>query len=186
MADEGRHYYIVAAAVILDGDIADVRSQIELVNAEIGVQLHYRSLSISRRVKALEAVARIGGWDGYLFETARALPDAHHDEHHVRARVLAEAFTYLSSERVVDAVLETRAGGKQEFQPLDNKDHEVPHKLQRQGTVPNGFRIRHDSKAEPVLQLADLLAGARSDERCGVDRETYYRINHRVRSIHTV
>ena len=182
----GAHFYVVAAAVVFDGDIADIRSQLELVSTEIGVHLHYRSLSISRRVKALEAIDRIGGWDGYLFETARPLPDANYSEHHVRAEVLIEAFTHLSSEGVVKAVLETRAGTKQEFQPLDKKDYEVLHKLQRQGGVPDNFQTRHDDKSEPILQVADLLAGARSDELCGVDRETYYRISHRVRSISTV
>ena len=34
--------------------------------------------------------------------------------------------------------------------------------------------------------IADLLAGARSDELCGVDRETYSRISHRVRTIRAV
>ena len=182
----GVHFYVVAAAVVIDGDIADTRSRLELVSAEIGVQLHYRSLSTSRRVKALEAIDQIGGWDGYLFEAARPLPAANYSEHHVRAKVLDEAFTHLSSEGVVEAVLETRAGTKQDFQPLDKKDYEVLHKLQRQGAVADRFRIRHDDKTEPVLQLPDLLAGARSDERCGVDRETYYRISHRVREVRTI
>lgn len=75
VAERGRHYYVVAAAVVLDGDVADIRSQLEQVGAEVGVQLHYRNLSVSRRAKALEAIDRIGGWDGYLFETARPLPD---------------------------------------------------------------------------------------------------------------
>lgn len=186
VAEQGRYYYVVAAAVVLDGDIGHIRSQLEMVGAETGVQLHYRNLSRTRRAETLDAIDRIGGWDGYLFETARALPDAHYSEHHVRAKVLVGAFTHLSSEGVVEAVLETRAGTRKDFQPLDNKDHQVLRKLQRQGAVPDSFRIRHDGKTETVLQIADLLAGARSDELCGVDRETYYRISHRVRSISTV
>ena len=59
-------------------------------------------------------------------------------------------------------------------------------KLQRQGAVPNSFRIRHDDKTETILQIADLLAGARSDTLCGVNRETYYRISHRVHATRTV
>ncbi|MCY4369691.1 MAG: hypothetical protein OXF41_09805 [bacterium] len=79
---------------------------------KIGVQLHYRNLGKTRRVETLEAIDRISGWGGYLFETARPLPDAHYSEHHVRAKVLIEAITHLSSEGVVEAVLETRAGTK--------------------------------------------------------------------------
>ena len=86
----------------------------------------------------------------------------------------------------MEAVLETRAGTKKDFQPLDDKDYQVLHKLQRQSVVPNSFRIRHDDKTEAILQIADLLAGARSDDLCGVNRETYYRISHRVRAIRTV
>lgn len=186
MEEQGRHYYVVAAAVVLDGDIADIRRQLELVGTEAGVQLHYQDLSRTRRAETLEAIDRIGGWDGYLFETARALPGANYSEHHVRAKALVEAFTHLSSEGVVEVVLETRAGTKRAFQPLDNKDHGVLRKLQRQGAVPDSFRIRHDDKTEPILQVADLLAGARSDERCGVDQETYYRISHRVRTVRTI
>ncbi len=114
------------------------------------------------------------------------LPDARYSEHHVRAKVIAEALTHLGSEGVVEAVLETRAGTNKDFQPLDNKDHQVLRKLQRQGAVPDSFRIRHDDKTEAILQIADLLAGARSDGLCGVNRETYYRISHRVRATRTV
>ena len=181
----GRYYYVVAAAVVPDGDTPNIRRQLGRVEAEIGVELHYRDLSTARRAKALEAIDRIDGWDGYMFETARALP-AHYSEHHVRAKVIAEAFTHLGSEGVVEAVLETRAGTNKDFQPLDNKDHQVLRKLQRQGAVPDSFRIRHDDKTEAILQIADLLAGARSDALCGVNRETYYRISHRVRATRTV
>ena len=167
------------------GDSSNIRRQLERVESEIGIELHYRDLSTARRTEALEAIDRIDGWYGYMFETARALP-AHYNEHHVRAKVIAEALTHLSSEGVVEAVLETRAGPKKDFQPLDNKDHQVLRKLQRQGAVPDSFRIRHDDKTEAILQIADLLAGARSDDLCGVNRETYYRISHRVRATRTV
>ena len=86
----------------------------------------------------------------------------------------------------MEAVLETRAGTKEDFQPLDNKDYQVLHKLQRQSDVPDSFQIRHDDKTEAILQIADLLAGARSDWLCGVNRETYARISHRVHTPRTV
>ena len=186
VGDSGRYYYVVAAVVVLDGDSSNIGRQLGRVEAEVGVQLHYRNLSAARRLEALEGIGGIDGWEGYLFETARALPDAHYSEHHVRAKVIAEALTLLGSEGVVEAVLETRAGTKKDFQPLDDKDHQVLRKLQRQGAVPNSFRIRHDDKTEAILQIADLLAGARSDGLCGVNRETYYRISHRVRATRTV
>lgn len=182
----GRSHYVVSAAVVIDGDAPDIRRQLGRVEGGIGYRLHYRNLTPSRRTETLEAIDGIDGWDGYLFETARALPDTHYNEHHVRAKVVEEAFTYLSAEGVVEAVLETRAGSKQDFQALDDNDRRVWRRLKRQGTVPKNFRIRHDDKTEAILQIADLLAGARSDWLCGVNRDPYARVTHRVRSIRTV
>ena len=73
--DPERNFYVVAAAVVLDGDSHNTRRQLGLIRAEIGVQPHYRNLGKTRRVETLEAIDRISGWDGYLFETARPLPD---------------------------------------------------------------------------------------------------------------
>ena len=184
--DLGRNHYVVAAAVVLDGDIPNIRRQLERIEAEIGYPLHYQDLSTARRVEVLEVIAGIDGWDGYLFETARALPDAHYSEHHVRAKLVADALTYLSSQGVVEAVLETRAGTNRRFLPLDDKDHDVVRRLQRQEAIPDSFRISHDDKTEAILQIADLPAGARSDWLCDVNREAHARIGHRVRAIRTV
>ena len=158
-----RTFYVVAAGVVISGDISGMRSQLGRVEAEIGCPLHYQDLGVVRRAKAFDAIDKIDGWDGYLFETIRPLPDAHYNEHHIRSKVLGEAFAHLSAEGVTEAVLETRAGTKRDFQPLDRKDHQVLRKLQRQEIVPNSFLIRHDDKTEAILQLADLLAGARSE-----------------------
>ncbi len=184
--DPGRNHYVVAAAVVIDGDIPSIRSQLGQVEAGLGYPLHYRNLTTARRVEAVEAIDGIDGWDGYLYETARPLPDAGYSEHHVRAKVITEAFTHLSSEGVVEAVLETRAGTNRRFLPLDDKDHDVLRRLQQQGTVPGSFRISHDDKTETILHIADLLAGARSDWLCDVNRDTHARIGHRVQTIRTV
>ena len=184
--DLGRNHYVVAAVVVLDGDNPNIRRQLGRVEAGIGHPLHYGDLSPARRVEALEGIGGLDGWDGYLFETARPLPDANYSEHHVRAKVVAEAFTHLCSEGVVEAVLETRAGTKKSFHPLDRKDHQVMRRLQRQRVVPDSFRIRHDDKTETILQIADLVAGARSDWLCGVNREAYARVAHRVRAVRTI
>ena len=89
----GRKHYVVAAAVVIDGDSPNIRSWLKQIEAEGGYPLHYQDLSTARRVRALEAIDEIGGWDGYLYETARALPDAGHSEHHVRAATRASLAT---------------------------------------------------------------------------------------------
>ena len=155
--DRGLRHYVVAAAVVIGGDSPNIRRQLERIKAEIGYPLHYQDLSTARRVEALEAIDGIDGWDGYLFETARPLSDAGHSEHHVRARLVAEALTYLSSQGVVEAVLETRAGTNWRFLPLDDKDHDVVRRLQRQETVPDSFRIRHDDKTGLTEYLDEMV-----------------------------
>ena len=151
VADPGRKHYVVAAAVVIGGDIPNIRSQLEQIEAEIGYPLHYQDLSTARRVEALEAIDGIDGWDGYLYETARPLPDTGYSEHHVRAKLVAEALTHLSSQGVLESVLETRAGTNWRFRPLDDEDHDVVRKLQQQETIPDSFRIRHDDKTEAIL-----------------------------------
>ena len=185
VGEPGRSYYVVAAAVVIDGDSPDIRNRLGRVEAGLGYPLHYRNLSTTRRIEAIAAIDGIDGWDGYLYETARPLPDAGYSEHHVRAKVIEEALTHLSSQGVVEAVLETRAGTNRRFLSLDDKDYDVLHRLQQQGTVPERFRISHDDKTETVLQIADLLAGARSDWLCEVNREAHARIGHRVHTIRT-
>ncbi len=182
----GLRHYVVAAAAVIDGDIPDIRRQLRRIEDRLGYPLHYRNLSTARRVQTLEAIDHIDGWDGYLYETARALPDANYNEHHVRAKLVAEALTHLSSQGVVEAVLETRAGTNWRFLPLDDKDHDVVRRLQQQETIPDSFRIHHGDKTEAILQIADLLAGARSDWLCGVNRENYARIGHRVHTTRAV
>ena len=59
-------------------------------------------------------------------------------------------------------------------------------RLRRQEAIPDSFRISHEDKTETILQVADLLAGARSDWLCDVNRDAHARIGHRVRAIRTV
>ena len=184
--ERGRTHYVVAAVVVISGDKPNIRRQLEQIVVELGYPLHYQDLSTVRRVDALEAIDGIDGWDGYLYETARPLPDAGYSEHHVRAKLVAEALTHLSCQGALEAVLETRAGTNQRFLPLDAKDHDVVRRLRRQEAIPDSFRISHEDKTETILQVADLLAGARSDWLCDVNRDAHARIGHRVRAIRTV
>ena len=177
--DHRFHHYVVAAVVILDGESADIRHRLGRIGGRFGYPLHYRSLGPGSRIGALEGIEEINGWDGYIFETARALPDAHFKEHHVRAKIMEAAFVRLCSEGIMRAVLETRSAPMQGF-TLDQKDHQVLNRLQRQKSVLAGFRISHADKTEAILQLPDLLAGSRSDWLCSVDRNPYARVSHRV------
>lgn len=180
VAERGEHY-VVAAAVVIDGD-NDIRAAVADIEQRLGYRLHYADLrSRERRLAAVIELERVAGWDGYLFETARPLPSRHHSEHHIRAKTLTSAFAILGVDGgVTRIILETRATPSRGFTQLDQKDHEVLQKLLTRKTVPADLRISHTDKSEPLLAIADILAGARSDFLCLADQEAYPLIAHRV------
>ncbi len=184
---KGEHY-VVAAAIVIDGDVDTVRGSIANIERRLGYVLHYADLrSRQRRLAVLAELDQIASWDGYLFETARPLPARHHSEHHVRAKTLGAAFAFLGVDMGVSRiVLETRAAPKQGFTQLDEKDHQVLQKLLTRNTVPADLRIAHADKTEQILSLADVLAGARSDFLCLADLEAYPLIAHRVRGVESL
>jgi hypothetical protein len=131
-------------------------------------------------LSALGLLLEFDQWDAYLFETARPSTEAGRRQHHLRSRLLKSAFSYLSDEGVVRAVVETRANPKEGFYSLDQKDHDVLRKLQRHERVAAGFTITHADKSELLLVVADMVAGARTDWLCAVSRDPYALISHRV------
>lgn len=183
--DPRRYHYVVAAVVILNGDIPNISCQLRRIRDRV-CPLHYQKLRrFRRRVEAVEAIEGIDEWDCYIFETAQALPEANFREHHVRAKTMEAAFTRLSSLGILRAVLETRAH-PEKGSTLDLKDHQVLNKLKQRGDVPADFQISHEGKTQALLQLPDLLAGARSDWICEVYHDPYARISHRVRHTDSV
>ncbi len=186
VAGSGEHY-VVAAAVVLRGDVAEIRNQLREVQLRVGHPLHYQDLSPTWQAKVLEHIDEIADWDGYLFETDRPLPATNYSEHHVRAKVIERAFTHLDNELGVrHAILETRGLAGTDFSSLDQKDHDVLHRLQRQEVISAGFQISHTDKSEAILQISDLLAGSRSDWLCGKSSDAFPRISHRIRSVESV
>lgn len=181
-----RRHYVAAAAITLAGDGDRLRSQIRSLEASVGAPLHYGDLTSARRLAAARAIADIDGWEGHLFETA--IPFLHGtSEHHVRAKLIEAALIQLSDVHGVTAIVfEARGHARDGFERLNQKDHDVLRRLQRQRRVDPVLRISHDTKEERCLVVADLLAGARTDELCAVSSEPYALVAHRVRSIHRV
>lgn len=97
-------FYVVAAAVVLSGDIEAIRAELREAVARLGFPFHYADLrSKSRRVDALDAVLSIEGWGAYVFETARPMSPRNNSEHQMRAKALSAAFTVLSAEEGVSS-----------------------------------------------------------------------------------
>ena len=182
---DGGEHYVIAAAIVLDGESSDIRDQVAKVESELGFGLHYGELrSQERRRAATQAVDSIEGWDAYLYETERPLPARHHSEHHVRAKILEAAFAQLANEVGVElVVLETRAKPLNDLFHLDRKDNQVLQSMVSEQRVPSWLHIAHRGKSEAILAIADVVAGARSDFLCLRDLEAYPLVGHRVRSV---
>lgn len=176
-------FYVVASAVVLRCDVEMTRQALTSAVDRLGFPLHYSELrSRRRKVAAISAVMAIDDWDALVVETSRALPPRGHSEHHVRARILRQAFAELNTQGgVFDITLESRAARGRGLDQLDLKDHQVLQSLIAARQVSGSLRISHATKSEPLLWIADLVAGARSDFLCGRDRETYGLVSERVR-----
>lgn len=179
-------HYVVAAAIVLNGDAADIRAELRDLLEEVGHDLHYSHMSARRRAVALTGIVDISGWDGLVYETATPVP-GRRPEQRTRARILTAALPDLTEVHGVRVVtLETRAAPQKGFYTLDQDDHATWRSLIDRGLVPSGRAIAHGDKSEPLLWVADLLAGARSDYLCGTDRGMYPLIAHRASHITTV
>lgn len=180
-------FYVVAAAVVLRGDLRETRAELRALAGDLGVDLHYNELSRQRRIEAVERIAAIESWDGYLFETGRPLISRHNSERRLRAHTMTAAFTVLGTdEGVENLVLETRGKPSEGFTQLDDHDRQVLQRLKTKKQVPRSLSIDHATKAEPLLWLADVLAGARTDHLCNVHADIFPRVTHRIRATQTV
>jgi len=182
-------YYVVAAAVVFSGDVGDCRQGLRSLADKVnrGVALRWKDMGSARRLAAVEGILGIEHWDAMLYETAKPVTDRHHKDAMVRARILRVALSDLSDEQgVAHVTFETRSQPSQGFTTHDRRDHEILQSLLDKEEIDPDFRIDHDGKSEPMLWLADVVVGARSDYLCGVDREMYSRIAFRVRGLSRV
>ncbi len=176
-------HYVVAAAVVIEGEVSAIQEAVVDVEARLGYRLHYSDLrSRERRLAALAALDEIPGWDAYLFETAKPLSARRYSEHHIRAKTMESAFLFLGVDiGVTKIVPETRAAPRRGFTRLDENDRGVWQSLVTTRQLPASVRLEHADKTEPLLSIADLVAGSRSAFLCLIDQEPYPLIAHRVR-----
>ncbi|WP_420637742.1 hypothetical protein [Candidatus Poriferisocius sp.] len=180
-------FYVVAAAVVLQGHLEETRSELRGLADVLGADLHYNELGRDRRIEAVERIDAIPFWDGYLFETAQPLTSRHNPERRLRDHTMAAAFIALGADEGVEhLVLETRGKPSMGFTQLDQQDHRVLQRLRNKKEVPYTLSISHETKTEPLLWLADVVAGARSDHLCKVYDEIYPLLCHRIRRVHSV
>lgn len=182
VSSSGLHY-VVAAAMVFHGDVKSISANLSALAMDIGRKLHYSDLGPERQVEVLREVAGMGGWEGLIYETAAPLSNDI-PERRTRARILKVALPDLLNRHEVRAVtLETRASPKKGFMQLDQHDHSTWRSLVDLGLIPTDGVLTHGTKSEPLLWVADLVAGARTDHLCNVNRGSYALIGHRVTAI---
>lgn len=180
-----QQHYVAASAIILNGDEDRLRADLADLESAIGTPLHYYDLSATKRLDVVKRLADIDGWEGGSFETSNPYT-ARTNEHHVRAKVIGAALTLLPDKGASHVVLEARGVANTGYGKLNQKDHDVLYKLQRQKIVPASLRIEHRTKSESILAIADIVAGARTDHLCGVTDEPHALIAHRLDYIHHI
>jgi hypothetical protein len=166
-----------------------VRESLRGIERDLGFALHYGELrSRARKVAAVDAIVALADWDAYLFETARPVDFRRRSDHAIRAAILKEAFPILEHDAGVSRiVLESRAMPTDVTHAIDARDFDVLRDVHRSDLVSESLEMGHVSKSETILVIADVIAGARGDFICGVDRGTYPRLAHRVRgTVHRV
>ena len=78
--------------------------------------------------------------------------------------------------------------GENAVLPLDKRIEDpvelyIGDKLIARGELRAETDLTHVTKSEPLLWIADVVAGARSDLLCGRDHATYPLLAHRVRRV---
>jgi len=176
-------HYVVVAAVVLTADADDCRSRIRAAatNSEASRYWRWKLMSPSRRRRAVAGLTALDHWEAYAYETAQPMQRRRVSDARARSLILKRAFVDLDRQVGVHrATLETRSQPSERFDTHDRRDHQVLESLLSEDGVDPSFRITHAGKEEPLLWLADVLAGARSDFLCGVDREMWSLMAHRV------
>ena len=157
----------------------EISHQLGQIASHFTKGLHYSSLSRRQRLAALIDVHCIPGGDGLVVETSRAV--VVRNDRTLRRAVLAEAVLELANVWQARAItIESRSHPHGHFAKLDRDDSLLVAKLRDARQVSREISVEHASKGEVILGLADLLAGARTDWLCGVDRAPWSVVQHRM------
>lgn len=176
----------MVAAVVLAADADDCRSLIRtaVASSEATRYQRWKLMSPTRRRTAVAGLTALDHWEAFAYETAQPIGHRRVSDARARSLILKRAFVDLRWQRGVRrATLETRSQPSEGFVTHDQRDHQVLESLLTENEVDPSFEITHAGKEEPLLWLADVLVGARSDFLCGVDREMWSLMAHRVPAV---
>jgi hypothetical protein len=156
-------FYIIAAAVIEPDVAEDARAAMtRLRGARATTKSHWTEMDTRQREQAAETVAALGG----IHVVAVGSPVPVRKQERARSKCLAKLVVELHGFAVGHLFMEAR-------EPQLNKRDVQTVQRARQFDLPKGtrFRIEHlPGGTEPLLWVADVVAGACRAERLGQDK----------------
>ncbi|MFD2078046.1 hypothetical protein SAMN05421678_108222 [Actinopolymorpha cephalotaxi] len=163
-SDDGKGVYVVAAA-LFEGELNHVRHVMRGIRTrQHQDKLHWSKMDPAERRKAAEQVAAIGG----LNIVAIASPVPRRRQERARAACLGALVPELHGYEVTRLYVESRG------QVLDRRDVDVVRACRWSAPASPPLRLEHRrGAAEPLLWVADIVAGACRSHRQG--REPEYR-----------
>ncbi|MGW5053123.1 hypothetical protein [Actinokineospora sp. NPDC004072] len=160
--DAGDGFYIVAAAVIEPAAQAAARQvMVALLDRSSREKLHWNEMNHDRQMRAAAAVAALAGF--HVVAIGTPVPRRRQDR--ARARCLERLVTELHGVDVTAVLAESRTP------TLDARDLRTV--IGARYNLPKGSRFHLDhrpGRAEPLLWVADIVAGAVRLHRGGDSR----------------
>ena len=162
-AAEGGVYVVCAATFEADLDLDHVRDvMLGLRKRRQWGKLHWSEMDDTERRKATEEVAAFGG----LHVVAVATPVPHKRQERARAACLTALVGELHGLNVIRLCMESRTAA------LDKRDVDIVRAARQR--LPKGMTLHVEHKRgvdEPLLWVADIVAGACRSHRQGVEVE---------------
>ncbi|MBM7785375.1 hypothetical protein [Tenggerimyces flavus] len=160
-AESDREGVYVVSAAVFDGEVDDARTaMLALRGPRIG-KLHWSQMESGERRKAADVVAGLGG----LHIVTIAAPVPHRRQERARVACLTRLVHELSNLQVTCLRAESRGPqlDKRDVRTVQGARYNLPKGV--------GFRIEHlRGETEPLLWVADIVAGACRAHRLGVER----------------
>ncbi|UBU10607.1 hypothetical protein [Nonomuraea gerenzanensis] len=156
-----RGVYLMAAVLVAPHQADRYRADLRALLLHRQLRLHWHDENDKRRTQLIEAVAE---WrpDGILVVGTGMDPAR---QERARRKCMECLLWELGDHHVADVFFERRDAG------LDRRDHELVVKLKGRHAVPPRLRLSWcDPVSEPLLWLADIIAGARCLAERGDDK----------------
>lgn len=150
------HTYLVAAALVEDTDVPDIRKTMEELRLSGEKKLHWHGSSDERRHLLVETVAALPVISVVVVHNDEGASDRRH-----RRKCLEYLLPQLAHMPCGEITFESRG-------QLDASDVDIVQKFRATRVIDSSLRLHHRTgRSEPVLWLADVVCGAVVQHRVG-------------------